>query len=133
MAHSQFAIGDRSRRSKKNIDDAMRTSRPALLLCRFIVLLICLLLLLLILSTNLSEESINSSAKLNPSFTLSLQSPHFHSPLLSTLPFFDLSHLSQSGKIPALHDLVTEYATPAEVMACMNAVSFVPEVEAMMC
>ena len=69
------------------------------------------------------------SANLSPSFTLWLQSPHFHSPLLSTLPFFVLSHLSQSGKLPVLHDFVTEYATPAEVIACINAVSLVPEEE----
>ena len=84
------------------------------------------LLLLLILSIYVSAESINPSAKVRPSYTLALQSPHFHSPLVSTLPFLVLSHLSQLGNIPLLHDFVTEKATPAEVIACMKAVSFVP-------
>ena len=94
------------------------TSLPAILLCRFIIIRAGFPVLPRSLaSTNFVENSIPYSMS-------SLHPAHFQPFLASPVYFWSHPHFRPS--LPALHECVTAYATPADEMEWTNAASLVP-------
>ena len=94
------------------------TSLPAILLCRFIIIRAGFPVRPRSLaSTNFVENSIPYSMS-------SLHPAHFQPSSASPVYFWSHPHFRPS--LPALHECVTAYATPAEEMEWTNAASLVP-------
>lgn len=96
------------------------TTRPASLLCKFMVFLIFLPFSCVNISGASTKDLLNHS----PQSMLSLQPPHFQ-PSTECSPYLDMSH-EHSVKFPTLQDFVVACTTPALKMAQMNAVSRLP-------
>lgn len=95
------------------------TFRPASLLCRFMsVLAFCLI----------SRASTNTLANPIPYLMSAEQPPHFHPSSLWYCPCFSLSQ-PQSLRLPCVQAAVIACATPAAMMAYVNAASLLPEIK----
>lgn len=95
------------------------TFRPASLLCRFMsVLAFCLI----------SRASTKTLANPIPYLMSAEQPPHFHPSSLWYCPCFSLSQ-PQSLRLPCVQAAVMACATPAAMMAYVNAASLLPAIK----
>lgn len=95
------------------------TFRPASLLCRFMsVRAFCLI----------SRASTKTLANPIPYLISAEQPPHFHPSSLWYCPCFSLSQ-PQSLRFPCVQAAVIAWATPAAMMAYVNAASLLPEIK----